>query len=125
MHNFCILDVHASLSSEKLELIKENDIVPYTFEIGYDYWTMEQILYSVMLEGDDETPTSYTATGHIAHINLKDENIPYKSLIAQVILDKNKKISSVVNKTNNIDNTYRNFEMEIVAGDDNMITELV
>jgi hypothetical protein len=30
-----------------------------------------------------------------------------------------------VNKTNNIDNTYRNFEMEILAGDSNMITELV
>ena len=30
-----------------------------------------------------------------------------------------------MNKTNNIDNTYRNFEMEILAGDSNMITELV
>ncbi|CAO3612473.1 unnamed protein product [Mucor hiemalis] len=77
-----------------------------------------------MPEGDAETPSSYTTTGHIAHVNLKEENQPFKQLIAQVILDKNKKIKSVVNKTNNIDNTYRNFEMEIVAGDDNMITEL-
>lgn len=61
----------------------------------------------------------------IAHVNLKEENQPFKKLIAQVILDKNKKIKSIVNKTNNIDNTYRNFEMEILAGDDNMITELV
>lgn len=32
---------------------------------------------------------------------------------------------SVVNKTNEIDNTYRNFQMELLAGKDDMITELV
>ncbi|KAG2202985.1 hypothetical protein INT47_013201 [Mucor saturninus] len=99
-------------------------VVPYEFELDYDYWTTEQILYSVMPEGDAETPSSFTATGHIAHVNLKQENIPFKSLIAQVILDKNKKIKSVVNKTNAIDNTYRNFQMELLAGPDMMITEL-
>lgn len=117
-------EIRNSLSSDKLKYIEEHDIVPYSFDVGYDYWTAEQILYSVMPEGDAETPSSYTTTGHIAHVNLKEENQPFKQLIAQVILDKNKKIKSVVNKTNNIDNTYRNFEMEILAGDDNMITEL-
>lgn len=42
-----------------------------------------------------------------------------------MLIQKNKKIKSVVNKTNQIDNTYRNFQMEVLAGDTNMITELV
>ncbi|KAI8982353.1 Met-10+ like-protein-domain-containing protein [Mycotypha africana] len=119
-----VKDVKEDLSNEQFLLIKDHDIVSYTFDLSYDYWTTEQILSSVMLEGDAEAPSSYTVTGHIAHVNLKEENAPYKSLIAQVILDKNKKIKSVVNKTSTIDNTYRNFEMEILAGDRNMITEL-
>lgn len=36
-------------------------------------------------------------------------------------MDKNPGITSVVNKLNIIDNTYRNFQMEILAGEDNMI----
>ncbi|KAG1108652.1 hypothetical protein G6F42_015907 [Rhizopus arrhizus] len=119
-----IKDVKESFSDSKFDLIKQLDIVEHDFEVDYDYWTTEQILYSVMPEGDAETPSSFTTTGHIAHVNLKEENMPFKGLIAQVILDKNKKIKSVVNKTNQIDNTYRNFQMEVLAGDDNMITEL-
>ncbi|RCI03448.1 tRNA (guanine(37)-N1)-methyltransferase [Rhizopus stolonifer] len=119
-----IKDVQNDMSPEKYEFIKNYEIINHSFEVGYDYWTTEQILYSVMPEGDAETPSSYTTTGHIAHVNLKQENEPYKNLIAQVILDKNKKMKSVVNKTNNIDNTYRNFEMEVLAGDTNMMTEL-
>ncbi|KAG2214894.1 hypothetical protein INT46_007854 [Mucor plumbeus] len=119
-----IRDVKESFSDDKLDLIKNCDVFDYDFKVDYDYWTTEQILYSVMPEGDAETPSSFTTTGHIAHVNLKEENMPFKGLIAQVILDKNKKIKSVVNKTNQIDNTYRNFQMEVLAGDDNMITEL-
>ncbi|CEP18686.1 hypothetical protein [Parasitella parasitica] len=119
-----IKDVKESFSQDKLELIQPYDILNYEFQVDYDYWTTDQILYSVMPEGDAETPSSFATTGHIAHVNLRQENMPFKSLIAQVILDKNKKIKSVVNKTNQIDNTYRNFQMEVLAGDHNLITEL-
>ncbi|KAI8647388.1 Met-10+ like-protein-domain-containing protein, partial [Parasitella parasitica] len=119
-----IKDVNKSFSQDKLELIKTCDVLNYEFQVDYDYWTTEQILYSVMPEGDAETPSSFATIGHIAHVNLKQENMPFKSFIAQVILDKNKKIKSVVNKTNQIDNTFRNFQMEVLAGDDNMVTEL-
>lgn len=83
----CPLDVQNELSPEKYKVIENLDIVPHTFQVDYNYWTTEQILYSVMPEGDAETPSSFTTTGHIAHVNLKEENIPYKALIAQVILD--------------------------------------
>lgn len=68
-------------------------------------------------------PTTYTYThkqiGHIAHFNLKDQHLPYKKIIGQVILDKFRTIKTVVNKTQNIDNTFRFFQMELLAGENN------
>jgi tRNA G37 N-methylase Trm5 len=38
---------------------------------------------------------------------------------------KNKNISTVVNKIDSIDTTFRFFKMEVLAGEDNMIAEVV
>lgn len=46
------------------------------------------------------------------------------SLSGQVIIDKNPGITCVVNKTNIIDSTYRNFQMEVLAGDSNLVTKV-
>ena len=43
-------------------------------------------------------PTSFESVGHIAHLNLRDELLPYKHVIGQVLLDKNSSIRTVVNK---------------------------
>lgn len=45
-----------------------------------------------------ELPSSFESVGHIAHLNLRDELLPHKQLIAQVLLDKNPSIRTVVNK---------------------------
>ena len=45
-------------------------------------------------------------------------------LLGQVIMDKNKVVRTVVNKVNTIDNTFRNFKMELLAGDENYVTEV-
>lgn len=39
-------------------------------------------------------------------------------------MDKNPGITCVVNKTNIIDSTYRNFEMEVLAGENNLVTKV-
>lgn len=47
-------------------------------------------------------------------------------LSGQVIIDKNQGITCAVNKINIIDSMYRNFEMELLAGDGaNMITKVL
>lgn len=40
------------------------------------------------------------------------------------MIDKNPGITSAVNKINNIDNTYQNFQMEVLSGEENMITKV-
>lgn len=39
-------------------------------------------------------------------------------------MDKNPGVTCVVNKTNIIDSTYRNFEMEVLAGESNLVTKV-
>lgn len=39
-------------------------------------------------------------------------------------MDKNPGITCVVNKTNIIDSTYRNFKMEVLAGEENMVAKV-
>lgn len=66
--------------------------------------------------------SSFTKVGHIVHVNLREHLLPYKEVIGEVLFDKIPGCRSVVNKTNNIDNTYRNFQMEVLKGDENMLT---
>lgn len=42
----------------------------------------------------------------------------------QVIMDKNPGVTCVVNKTNTIDSAYRNFKMEVMAGEENMVAKV-
>ena len=45
-----------------------------------------------------EVPSAFECVGHIAHMNLRDEVLPWKRVIGQVLLDKNPSIRTVVNK---------------------------
>jgi tRNA (guanine37-N1)-methyltransferase len=89
-----------------------------------------------------------------AHMNLRDEFLPYRYLIGQVMLDvslapciradclmdetgrteltrmvrcaqKNSGLRTVVNKLDSIDTEFRVFKMEVLAGDDDFVTEMV
>ncbi|KAI7905055.1 guanine(37)-N1-methyltransferase [Cokeromyces recurvatus] len=120
------LESIGDLSQDKLDEIRKNgfEVVKHHIELDYDYWTTEQILHAVIPENLTDVPSSFTQIGHIAHMNLREAYYPWKHLIGQVILDKNKNITTVVNKTDNIDTTFRFFKMEVLAGEDNMIAEV-
>lgn len=122
-----------------LRMTKEADIPPetdeylkkeskgltiYDIELDYDYWTADEILQA-FLPPDlrERSPTGFAMTGHIAHVNLNDEYLPYKHIIGQLILEKNKKVKTVVNKLNNIDTQFRFFKMELIAGDPDFVVE--
>ena len=55
--------------------------------------------------------------GDIAHMNLSKEQMPYKSIIGQVMLDKNSVLRSVVTKIGHINSEYRFYDLECIAGD--------
>ncbi|XP_047623429.1 tRNA (guanine(37)-N1)-methyltransferase [Phacochoerus africanus] len=116
-----------SFEKEELSILKQLNVSPqiskYDLELTYENFKSEEILRAVLPEGQDVT-SGFSRVGHIAHLNLRDHQLPYKHLIGQVTIDKNPGITSAVNKINNIDNTYRNFQMEVLSGEENMMTKV-
>ncbi|VAI46775.1 unnamed protein product [Triticum turgidum subsp. durum] len=79
------------------------DVVPYMLTLGY----------------------SYFSAGHVAHLNIPDDLLAYKDVIAKVIYDKNyPRIQTVVNKVGAISNEFRVPKFEILAGKKDMVTEV-
>ncbi|KAM6961271.1 LOW QUALITY PROTEIN: tRNA (guanine(37)-N(1))-methyltransferase, partial [Aplochiton taeniatus] len=99
------------------------EIKRYELRLTYDNLKSEEVLRAVLPKGQDVT-SGFSRVGHIAHMNLRDHQLPYRNLIGQVIMDKNPGVTCVVNKTNTIDSTYRNFKMEVLAGEDNMVAKV-
>jgi tRNA (guanine37-N1)-methyltransferase len=98
---------------------------PYELKLSYNDWSMRTILDAVLPEMDaeeTETPAGFATVGHIAHVNLRRQYLPYKSLIGQVLLDRNPHITTVINKLNDVgtENEYRTFPYEVLAGQDNL-----
>ena len=82
-----------------------------------------------------DVPASFETVGHIAHLNLRDELLPHKYVIGRVLLDKNTKIKTVLNKVTlpvaarssaelsnprqvgTIESEFRVPRFEVIAGD--------
>lgn len=88
--------------------------------LTYDNFSAEDILKAIL--PDNVAMSSFTSVGHIVHCNLREELIEHKFIIGRVLLDKVPSCETVVNKAHAIDNTYRNFQMELLAGKDCMVT---
>ncbi|CAH2328723.1 tRNA (guanine(37)-N1)-methyltransferase [Pelobates cultripes] len=132
INKLVLLDPFKVTSDESFEecdhlLFKKFGVSPqitkYELQLTYENFKGDEILRAVLPKGQDVT-SGFSRVGHIAHMNLREHQLPYKNLIGQVILDKNPGITSVVNKINTIDSTYRNFQMEVLAGEENMITKV-
>uniref|UniRef100_A0A671LRD0 tRNA methyltransferase 5 n=1 Tax=Sinocyclocheilus anshuiensis TaxID=1608454 RepID=A0A671LRD0_9TELE len=131
-HRLLLLDPNSitsadSFGSEEAEALKAygvaQEIQKYQLKLTYENLKSEEILRAVLPEGQDVT-SGFSRVGHIAHMNLRDHQLPYRKLIGQVIIDKNPGVTCVVNKTNTIDSTYRNFQMEVLAGESNMVAKV-
>ena len=93
----------------------------HSLQLNYDIWPADKILRAVLPSGAEVT-SAFESVGHIAHVNLRDSQLEYKRVIGEVLLDKNcPRVRTVVNKTSNIEETYRFFKMELLAGDDDMV----
>jgi tRNA (guanine37-N1)-methyltransferase len=116
----------AALSSEVRNFLQEQSatLVVHNLDLTYDYWTADEILHSILPEELCKgSPSGFAITGHLAHMNLNKEYLPYKHMIGQIVLDKNPMITTVVNKLDSIDTKYRFFKMELLAGEPNYVVE--
>lgn len=99
---------------------KPDDLVSREIETGYDNYNAHEIINCII--PDDCAFSGFTQTGKIIHVNLKNELLPYKQVIGQVLLEKVKNCETVVNKLQTIENAFRTFNMEVLAGSDDLHT---
>ena len=57
-----------------------------------------------------------------AHFNLRDEHLPYRHIIGQVVLDKQAAVKNVINKVDEVgsQSEFRTFAYEVLAGNGDM-----
>jgi len=87
------------------------------FDVTYEHFRVEDIFRKV-LPMNGHGLSSWSIVGHIIHLNLRDEMLPFKKLIGEVLIDKHPYIKMVVNKLNTIENEFRFFQMEVIANKD-------
>lgn len=111
--------VREALHEEEAEALPEQREV----RVGYESMGAAEALRRLLPEGV-EAPAGFETVGHIAHLNLQEAQLPHRHLIGRVMLDKNDKLRTVVNKLGNISSEFRVFEMEVIAGERDMVTEV-
>ncbi|KAL8699644.1 MAG: hypothetical protein Q9224_001322 [Gallowayella concinna] len=122
-------DDESSWSPKLQDLVKARQVLvaPYHLRLDYSYWTYYDIVSAIIPETKhDEIPVGFSVVGHVAHLNLRDQYLPYKTLIASVLIDKNPTIYTVINKTDDVgeENEFRTFKYEVLAGPDDMNVEV-
>ncbi|KAH9800457.1 tRNA (guanine(37)-N1)-methyltransferase 1 [Citrus sinensis] len=139
---------------DELNKLCKIEVVSYPMTLGYSYWDAGMSIHMTFIQATavsdallvseygfcffvhahlchldcrlcTEADSATWCGGHIAHLNIHDELLPFKDVIAKVIYDKNyPRIKTVVNKVGTIANEFRVPEFEILAGEDNMVTEV-
>lgn len=107
------------------ELVKSEliDVIPFDLHLDYSYWTYHDIISAILPEDEQgEIPSGFSQVGHVAHLNLRDDYLKYKHLIAEILMDKNPGVRTVINKIDDVgeENEYRTFKYEVLAGPDDM-----
>ena len=119
--------------SDKFEIVNEQiqlNINNYTYDDIFKFFIEEEKYNKKLTENDEaisellkSIPNGFEIIGKIAHFNLREQYLKYKYFIGQLVLDKNPSLSTVVNKVGKIENVYRTYEMEILAGEENYNVE--
>ena len=112
----------------------------HRLHLGYEHLSAEQVLRKLLPPGID-VPSAFEQIGHVAHLNLREEHLPFKEVIGRVLLDKNApRLRSIVNKVESLSRDgsaadqktpgderawrFRVFPMEVLAGDDSLLTSV-
>lgn len=107
---------------DKLGLTDDN-FCNMSILLTYENWTHTDLIRAILPEGELSV-SGFSVIGHIAHLNLRNEVLEYKSVVGQILIDKIPAVKTVVNKTNKIHNVYRNFDMELICGEPNYIASV-
>ncbi|KAG9245551.1 putative undecaprenyl pyrophosphate protein [Calycina marina] len=107
---------------------KEIEVLAHEVKLDYDYYSYAEVMQALLPEDMlDEIPSGFAVVGHVAHLNIRDQYLPYKHIIAEVVKDKNPSIKTVINKIDTVgeQSEFRTFDYEVLLGEDNMNVEVI
>jgi tRNA (guanine37-N1)-methyltransferase len=95
--------------------------------LGYEHLSTNEALRA-LLPPEVTVPSGFETVGQVAHFNLREEHMPYRYLIGEVVLEvgtrQKSHVRTVVTKLSSISNTFRTFDMEVIAGERNTEVEV-
>ncbi|KAI0482910.1 Met-10+ like-protein-domain-containing protein [Xylariaceae sp. FL0804] len=108
----------------------ELGVVPYDLQLDYDYYAYDEVIRAVLPNDArdrlDGVQAGFNQAGHVAHLNLRAAFLPYGRLIGEVLVDKNARVRTVINKVDDVgaENEFRTFAYEVLAGPDDLDVEV-
>ncbi|KAJ5396530.1 tRNA(m(1)G37)methyltransferase [Penicillium cosmopolitanum] len=118
-------DDKSTWSPKITELVEKGTVAvgPFELALDYDYWSYAEIMSAILPEQENaEVPQGFTQVGHVLHLNLREHWLPFKTLIAEVLKDKNPTVRTVINKTEDVGShsQFRTFPFELLAGENDL-----
>lgn len=84
----CRVSSPSSFSEAEAEALRSfgvaQELQDYALCLTYDNLKTEEVLEAVLPQGQDVT-SGFSRVGHIAHMNLRDHQLPYKNLIGEAV----------------------------------------
>jgi len=73
------------LSTEDHDWISANggEEITWTVMLGYAQYSKRVILRAILPSDVREVPVAFESVGHIAHYNLRNDQLPYKNIIGE------------------------------------------
>nr|CAB3267263.1 tRNA (guanine(37)-N1)-methyltransferase [Phallusia mammillata] len=124
-HGLVLLEPGTTLSKDERDQFNvHGDLIEHKINLSYENFKPSEV-FGAVFPCDLPNLSAFTQIGHIVHVNLKEQYIPYKTLIAQVLLDKLTFAKTVIHKHNTIDNEFRTFEFELLGGVPEYVTKVI
>ncbi|KAI5078860.1 hypothetical protein GOP47_0006531 [Adiantum capillus-veneris] len=100
------------------------EIVSCTLTLFYKYWSMEEIISSLLPSGET-LPLPIKVLGHVAVLQLGEQYSSVKFFLGKVILDKHRpKVKTVINKPEPVEG-WSLPTFEVLAGNHSLVTSIV
>ncbi|OJD21854.1 tRNA (guanine(37)-N1)-methyltransferase [Blastomyces percursus] len=108
---------------QRLVEAKLVELRPFNLLLDYDYFTYKDIADSILPDQElEEVPVGFTQVGHVVHFNLREQYLPYRFLLGEILIDKHPQARTVINKTDDVGShsEFRTFSYEVLAGPNDM-----
>lgn len=100
------------LVSDALKFSKRYYVFSLTIILNFNYFNYRDIFQHFLPHKC--IVSSYETIGNVIHLNLTPIQLPFKKFIGQILHIKTDK--TIINKIEAIDNIYRNYKIEVLAG---------